>query len=201
MGAAAGSPFSPREVTELCLAVEPSDSTIYPGICLFDHRKGSQLEAWGQAPPLEVVVLDPGGGVDTLNYNQRNFQGKLRGLQSQHQEAFELLKIGLHQADPQAIGRAATLSARAHQEILPNQLVELMLKHLPELPALGICRAHSGTLVGVLIDPQQIPAAQAADIVRNALPGGVRCRVHRLANGGPQYVCPPAAVQQENQTC
>ncbi len=66
LGQALGRPIAPEQVAQLAVSVEPSDSTIFPGLALFDHRGGHLHEGLGPAPPLAVVIIDPGGEVDTL---------------------------------------------------------------------------------------------------------------------------------------
>jgi L-threonine kinase len=101
-----------------------------------------------------VVVLDPGGVVDTLAFNQLDHREVFRRLAPQHREAFACVREGLRQSNLEAIGAAATLSARVHQAILTNPLLESTLALAREVRALGVCRAHSGTLLGLLLDPK-----------------------------------------------
>src|SRR5262245_32460306 len=148
LGQAAGQGLVPSEVARLAVHVEPSDSSLFPGLALWDHRYGHVYEDLGAPPALTVVVLDPGGVVDTLAFNQLDHRELLRQLASRHRAAFALLREGLRQGNMEAIGAAATLSARAHQAILANPLLEPTLSLAREVRALGVCRAHSGTLLG-----------------------------------------------------
>ena len=163
LGQAAGRALAPSEVARLAVLVEPSDSSLFPGLALWDHRYGHVYEDLGTPPALTVIVVDPGGVVDTLAFNQLDHRGVLRQLALQHREAFALLRQGLQQHNLEAIGAAATLSARAHQAILANPLLETTLALARNVSALGVCRAHSGTLLGLLLDPQDadIPAITA----------------------------------------
>jgi len=160
LGQAAGQELVPSEVARLAVHVEPSDSSLFPGLALWDHRYGHVYEDLGAPPALMVVVLDPGGVVDTLAFNQLDHREVLRQLAPQHRLAFTLLREGLQQGNLEALGVAATLSARAHQAILANPLLEPTLSLARDVRALGVCRAHSGTLLGLLLDPKDadVPA-------------------------------------------
>jgi L-threonine kinase len=179
-------PLTAAEVAWLAVRVEPSDSTLFPGLALFDHRDGSFYQELGPAPPLTVMVLDPGGEVDTLAFNRLDHREALGRLAPQHLEAFTLLREGLKCGDWQTLGEAATLSARAHQAILPNPLLEPALVLARGMGALGICLAHSGTLLGLLLDPARADVAAAAAFVTRHLPDEVAVACYPLVDGGPQ---------------
>jgi hypothetical protein len=134
---------------------------------------------------LAVVVLDPGGEVDTLAFNRLDQRGTLRRLAPEHRRAFALLREGLDQRDWEALGEAVTLSACAHQAILPDPLLEMALAR--EVGALGVCRAHSGTLLGLLLDPVRADVPAVVDFVARRLPDGVNVAHYPLVDGGPRY--------------
>jgi len=154
LGQAAGQELVSSEVARLAVHVEPTDSSLFPGLALWDHRYGHVYEDLGAPPALMVVVLDPGGVVDTLAFNQLDHRWSLDRLAFQHREAFALVREGLRQGNLGALGAAATLSAIAHQAILANPLLEPTLSLARDVSALGVCRAHSGTLLGLLLDPE-----------------------------------------------
>jgi uncharacterized protein involved in propanediol utilization len=70
-------------------------------------------------PPLAVIVLDPGGEINTLAFNALDHNAALRRLALDHRKAFWLLLDGLRRRDWQAGGEATTLSSRLHKAILP----------------------------------------------------------------------------------
>ncbi len=181
---ALGQPMAPEEVARLAVSIEPSDSTIFPGLALFDHRTGSFWRRLGPAPPLAVALIDPGGEVDTLAFNRLDHREVLRRLAPSHREAFELLFEGLETDDWHAVGEAATLSACVHQAILPNPLLEPVLELAREVGALGVCRAHSGTLLGLLFDPAQADVPAALDFLARRMPREVTIARHALRGGG-----------------
>jgi L-threonine kinase len=187
LGEAAGQPIAPDQVAQLAIGVEPSDSTVFPGLALFGHRDGGLYKGLGPAPPLAVVVIDPGGEVDTLAFNRTDHGETLGRLACQHREAFGLLCEGVMRGDWEAVGKAATLSACTHQVILPNSLLEPVLALAEEVGALGVCRAHSGTLLGLLFDPRCTDLPAVATFVARRLPPSVSATPYRLVDGGPRY--------------
>lgn len=200
LGKALGRPIVPEQVARLAVSVEPSDSTIFPGLALFDHRGNRLHEGLGPAPPLAVVVIDPGGEVDTLTFNRMHHRETLRRLASQHREAFGLLREGLRDGNCEAVGEAATLSARVHQDILYDPLLEPVLAMAREVGAVGVCRAHSGTLLGLLLAPGRTDPSAVAALVARRLPDSVAVSPHRLLDGGPRYWMDISHPPRENET-
>jgi L-threonine kinase len=185
VAAALDGEIPPEAAARLALEIEPSDSTMFPGLALMDHRGGRLFEPLGSAPPLALIVVDEGGTVDTLEFNRRLDTMALRLLAGRHREALETLKRGLASRDWYAVGQAATLSALANQEILPKALWEPVRAIARDLGALGVCAAHSGTLLGLLLDPSAQDLKDAVRYARRRLPArGVAVCAHLLTGGG-----------------
>ncbi|HID63852.1 MAG TPA: GHMP kinase [Anaerolineae bacterium] len=191
---ALGEGVEPWEVARIALSVEPSDSLMFPGLALFDHRSGQVYEDLGPAPPLEVVVLDFGGTVDTLAYNRRYRADLLRKMVAEHREALAAVKEGLRRGNLADVGYGATLSARAHQRILPKPRLETVIGLAREMGALGVNVAHSGTVIGLLLDPGHADGPAMATYLAAHLPGLESISLNRMVGGGPRV-----AVREQHQ--
>ncbi|BCG97319.1 hypothetical protein MesoLj131a_61830 [Mesorhizobium sp. 131-2-1] len=64
----------------------------------------------------------------------------------------EQARIAIPQGDIASIGKIATASALLHQERVPKEHLNSMLKVSEEVGALGVIVAHSGTVIGILLD-------------------------------------------------
>jgi len=194
--AALGHPLSPARTVPLAVAIEPSDSTLVPGLALLDHRHGTVWQPLGAAPSLSLLVVDPGGEVDTLAFNAVKRDEALRPLRREHAVAFTLLSQGLADGHLLSVGEAATLSARVHQAILHNPLLEQVCQLGRQLGAVGVCRAHSGTILGLLFDPDRtdLPAAEA--FARRKLAGLATVSISALVDGGPRLVSSGQVMEQ-----
>jgi L-threonine kinase len=185
--AALGCEIAPAEVARLCLGIEPTDGSLFPHIALFDHRHGSLYEELGPAPPMGVVVLDLGGEVDTLAYNAVDRTSLLRRLSARAEQALALVREGIHKDDLERIGLGATLSARAHQEVLPKPPLESIIAAARRLGAVGVNAGHSGTVVGVLFPPGGATESTGAAL-REAVPEAARAMCVRLVDGGSRVL-------------
>lgn len=138
-------------IEKLMAEIEPSDGVMYPGVVAYQQQSCSLLSFLGQMPPLAIVGIDEGGTVETVNYDQRRgeYSAKQR---TQYHELLERARIAIPQGDTATVGRIATASALLHQERVPKEHLNSMLKASEATDALGVIVAHSGTMIGILLD-------------------------------------------------
>lgn len=172
-------PFPPETMACRAVAIEPSDGTMFPGLALFAHRDASIIEPLGPAPRLPLLLLDPGGTLDTVWWTRRLPRVTLDASTA---AALADLRHGLATGDLEAVGRAASRSAAAYQSVLPSALVTQALTLAPAVGALGVVRAHSGPIAGLLF-AEEAAAWAARPVVAAALPN---CTVDptMLVDGG-----------------
>jgi L-threonine kinase len=190
-GLALGRRLPPGRIGELALSVEPSDGVMFPGIALFDHREGSIVEELGPPPPMEIVALDFGGTVDTLEFNQIDRHDAWHSLEPVNQQALDLVRRGIRQGNPALVGQGASISAAAGQRILEKPQLPRVEAFAESVGAVGVCVAHSGTVIGVLLDARE---RRGKATFRRALAAfGDAAAVHhfRLMSGGVRAVDPP----------
>ena len=155
IGLAAGQPFSPQAIAGIALSVEPTDGVMFPGVALFDHRCGSIAESLGAPPPMEVIAIDTGGTVDTLEFNSIDRTAQWDKVESRTDEALRLVREGIFRGDPELVGRGATISARAGHLPALDEWIERAVAFADEQGVAGINVAHSGTVVGILLDARE----------------------------------------------
>ena len=177
-------------VARLALSVEPTDGSVFPGIVLFDHRRGALFEPLGEAPPLEIAVLDFGGEVDTLEFNAVDRSELLRSSEPEVAEALSLVRRGIAEGQLDLLGRGATISALANQRVLPKPQLPSVLGFAEWIGALGVNVGHSGTVLGVLLDPARHDAREVLALARGELPGLALALACRLIGGGVVAVVP-----------
>ena len=185
---ALGNELGPETVAEIALGVEPTDGVMVPGLAIFDHREGRIKESIGPPPPMEIVALDFGGTVDTLEFNRTDRSGLWRDIEGETTEALGLVKDGVERCEPVLIGRGATLSAWAGQRILPKPMLPAVAEFAESIGAVGVNVGHSGTIIGVLLDARPRRGKSAFRQAREAFPEAEMVHHFRLLGGGVHKV-------------
>jgi uncharacterized protein involved in propanediol utilization len=71
-----------------------------------------------------------------------------------------LFRRAIHAQDADLLGHVATASARINQRYLPKQHFDVLLHISRDAGACGVQVAHSGNLMGVLINAKEPDAAE-----------------------------------------
>lgn len=144
-------------VADLSVRAEvASDSTMFDDrAVLFAFRDGYVIEDFGgHLPPLEVVGFNTdvtGAGVDTVNHPLARYtRAEVEALRP----VVEQLRRAVRAQDVHLVGQVASASARINQMFLPTRHFDYLERLVGRVGALGLQVAHSGTVAGLLFDPQ-----------------------------------------------
>jgi L-threonine kinase len=181
---ALGRELPPREIATVALSVEPTDGVMFPGIALFDHREGKLVEELGPPPPVEIVALDFGGTVDTLEFNLEDRRPLWQSIESASAEALELVRRGIREANPQLVGRGASISSQASQQVHHKPQLPQVMEFARQMSAVGVCVGHSGTIIGVLLDARERRGKSTYHRAREEFPNAEMVYHFRLLGGG-----------------
>ncbi|ADG82171.1 GHMP kinase [Thermincola potens] len=141
------------EIARIALSVEPTDGLMFPGIVAFDHLRGKICRPMAGVPDLDILIIDPGGIVDTNEFNARlNLKFLNRINERTVMQALEQLEWALAQGDLKMVGACATTSAYANQKILEKPLLAELHKVCTDFGGVGVNVAHSGTVIGMLFE-------------------------------------------------
>lgn len=187
-GLALGVELTPPQIGALALRVEPTDGIMFPGIALFDHRSGTLAEELGPPLPMEIIALDFGGEVDTLAFNEVDRWAQWQSIQGQTGEALAMVREGLKERDIGLLGRGASLSAEAAQDVSFKPRLADVMTFARESGAAGVNVAHSGALIGVLLDATQRRGKSVFRQAGQAFPEAEAIHHLRLLGGGVQVL-------------
>lgn len=160
----------PSVISRLAVEAEgASDAVAYQDqAVLFAQREGIVIEHFGDAlPPLVLVGFKANDGqpVDTLLLPPARYSGEeiqtfamLRGMAAR----------AVRYQDPRLLGQAATLSARISQRHLAKAQFSAALKIASDFNACGVQVAHSGSLIGILLDAEESGILETAQRISEA---------------------------------
>lgn len=156
-------------IKQIALEIEPTDGVFLPGLVVFDHKEGNLATYLGKPPLMDILIFSVRGQIDTIDFNaQPELSSLNRSKESLVEEALRLVKQGIRLNDPKSLGRGATLSSLAHQAILYKPGLNQLLELIKDIDLVyGINIAHSGTLIGILINPKYPAQKLVVNICKN----------------------------------
>lgn len=184
-----GKQISRDQIIEICLAIERTDSILFPTLTLFEQRTGSIREQSGWAPLFYVLVLEPDETLTTEAFHStetdRLFYQQRKQFLEVHQHYQHAVKI----QSLKFLGEAATQSAVLNQNILPKPYFSELLKFQQYFKWLGINVAHSGSVVGIMLETVEEIKEAIRVIQRSKLSEWYsRISVHHSFYGGVQLL-------------
>lgn len=147
-----GHELSPQTLAKLCVGVEPTDSTLFSCLTLFDHQTAQTQIALDWSPDLKLLLLESPDVVLTKDFHKRDRRAALLARESLMAQAWQLLTRACEQHDPQYLGEATTLSAIASQDLLPKPGFKTLSALAEQGKIYGLNVAHSGSVVGLIYD-------------------------------------------------
>ena len=143
--------YEPDWLAEILPAIEPTDSTFFPEITIYEQNAGSCWHKLGnlqQKTQLRVLALGQPGNEDTLASRRS------RSKPPQLSECFSLLEEAVKQNDIALLSRAATCSSRSWLKRLDYPgLEEIIDEASQNYVCEGVNIAHSGNVIGVIYLP------------------------------------------------
>jgi L-threonine kinase len=186
---ALGRDITPLEIAEIAVSIEPTDGLMFKDIVAFDHISGVMREYIGHPPEMDILIVDLGGRINTLEFNtRRNEILKKFNNALELRESYELVKRGIREKNIHMIGKGATMSAEFNQKILHKKEIMDIIKIADELGACWINTAHSGTVVGILFSPDRVDMQTVIGRIEKRFKAKFTFYITKLVNGGGELV-------------
>ncbi|WP_342324598.1 L-threonine kinase [Kosakonia sp. BYX6] len=153
-------PLDEKTLAQLCVTLEPTDSTLFSQLTLFDHNTGETHIPCGGLPHVDVLLLESPLTLTTADYHRMARQQAL--LENAHalDKAWQKLQRACQENDAALLGEAATISAIASQALLPKPEFNTLLGLVERCGLYGLNVAHSGSVVGLLLDSSRHDVAE-----------------------------------------
>lgn len=142
-----------EEISQLASEIEPTDSILLYKNSIFNPINGRVKKYLNTLENTNVIMLEPDEILETKiirsspNYLTRKLENK-----EVINKSFKLLEEGLIKNDLSIIGNACTLSSLANENIHKKPYLNEIVEISNKMGAYGVNIAHSGTVIGILID-------------------------------------------------
>ncbi|MCJ0392438.1 cobalamin biosynthesis protein [Clostridioides difficile] len=145
--------LSSEEISKLAAEIEPTDSIFIDKNSIFNPLNGTVIKYLGNLTNAKVVILEPNKVLDTMKIRLRQDYNKLKVENKEViKKSFALLEEGLKKNNLSLVGEACTLSSLANENKEKKEYLNEIIKISKKYGAYGVNIAHSGTVVGILID-------------------------------------------------
>ena len=145
--------MSSQEISKLAAQIEPTDSIYIEESSIFNPLNGEIIKKLGTIKGGRVVILEPRRKLSTIKIrNKPNYKQLKNQNKEAIKEAFYLLEEGIRKNDWNLVGKACTMSSLANENIVKKQGLNEIIEIAQNYGAYGVNIAHSGTVVGILID-------------------------------------------------
>jgi L-threonine kinase len=125
---------------------------MHPGVVAFDHRRVCLRARLGWLPALTIIGLDEGGVVDTVAFNRRA-KPFTAADRARYADLLHAMGSAVARQDVRRVGALATVSAEMNQQLCPKRALDDLRRVCRDIGGLGVVTAHSGTMVGILLSP------------------------------------------------
>ncbi|WP_278807871.1 GHMP kinase [Obesumbacterium proteus] len=144
--------LSAEQLAALCVAIEPTDSTIFKNLTLFDHQTAQTQRHFPWLPALDIVLLESPQRIITEEFHRRDRQSLLLNQAQNLENALIQFHLANHRRCYYRLGEATTLSAIASEALLPKPEFNRLRDLVEHWGIYGLNVAHSGSVVGLLCD-------------------------------------------------
>lgn len=163
-----GRSLSAAEITRFCVQVEASDASAYlaQGLTVIDARTGQVYWQTKWRPQFASLVLEPATQLSTALVHRQLTVLQLKQQATEFAQVYQAFMTAVQTQSLTLLGAAATQSACLRQQLLPKPYFTAIQQFMQTQPFLGLNVAHSGTVIGLMFDPQRLAANDLLQQIR-----------------------------------
>lgn len=150
LASATGTALSDTGVVEILRTLERSDPVFRPRVCLYKTAKHELVEEFDSDITFHACYALGPAGVETRCIEEDVLLRAYRRYAGAYSDSLKRIRQALRARDLSAIAEESTRSALLAQAYLPNPVVDELSRDFTNLGALGLARAHTGSIVSLL---------------------------------------------------
>lgn len=141
-------------ISSLIRLIEPSDGVMYNEIVSYDYKKLQLINKLGNLPSLTIIGIDEGEQICTIEYNSRSKHYSPERV-VRYATMLKEMSDAVRYRNLRSVGRISTESALLNEAYNEKKDLRNIINICGEIGGLGISVAHSGTFIGILLDPRE----------------------------------------------
>ncbi|CNJ52964.1 PduX [Yersinia aldovae] len=150
-----GHSLSDETLAKLCVVLEPTDSTIFKHLTLFDHQTAQTQIPFPWLPDIDIVLLESPKTLLTEEFHKRYRHLSLLNQAPTLAKAMQQFRLANERRCCYRLGEATTLSAIASESDRPKPQFHQLLDIVENCGIYGLNVAHSGSVIGLLFNRRQ----------------------------------------------
>lgn len=148
-----GKDLDEYDISKLATKIEPTDSIYIKENTIFNPLDADVVKKLGCFNSGKVLILEPNDTLSTKHIRNNENYVKLKKQNKYIIEyAFKLLEQGIRNNDLSLIGQACNISSVANENIHKKKYLSEIMDISKEYGACGVNIAHSGTVIGILLE-------------------------------------------------
>lgn len=162
-----GKSMTSEQISKLASKIEPTDSIFIEEANIFNPLNGEVIKYLGNFRNAKVLILEPNIILNTKKIRETpNYMEIKLKNKDLIREAFCLLEDGIKKNDLNLVGQACNISSLANENIHEKVGLKEIIEISKNYGAYGVNVAHSGTVIGILLD-KSMNEEKLVELIRN----------------------------------
>ncbi len=141
------------KASKIAAEIEPTDSIFHKHSVAMNPLSGELITDIGTVSGIKTLILEPPTKIKTIEVRKKDNYSNFKRV---NQETYKLLLSEFEQAvgsnNLKALGRVVSKSAVLNNDLLPKPYLLEVMEIATKLGAYGVNIAHSGSVMGILLD-------------------------------------------------
>ncbi|KTD50909.1 hypothetical protein [Legionella quateirensis] len=164
----AGNKYSNELCGQILSQIEPSDSTLYQGLLVFNHYTSEPIYFIKNIiSDMVIVGVFDDKIVDTIQYNKTVYYSKRE--QERYANLLKDFIYSCEHGDEELFGSITTTSFIMNQKRNPNRYVKQLKQLMDDKVVYGVIGSHSGSCAGVYISLKDHELQNKVDYIKSYL--------------------------------
>lgn len=165
-----GFDIDPQTASEIAADIEPTDSIFFQDLVVMDPLRGKIIKNLKMPRNLKTIILEPPAKINTLetrkNPEYRNFK---KDHIAEYKQMLKDFESACMNNDMDMFGKAINKSSSINDRLLPKPYLELITGLSMSFGAYAVNVAHSGSIIGIIIDCADDEERYRNEFIKNGL--------------------------------